>query len=274
VRVVDGNGNATTTTYDIVDTNGLVDTTVTDALGHAVVKAQDAAGWTRSSADQLGFVTTQSFDADGNVLSVRDPNAVGQDCLYDSRNRRTQCTDTAGAVTQTGYDFNNNVTAMTDGLGHVTSMAFDARDRKVATTDRLGGVTRFAGHGTYIPGGATTTIPEGTTLTLPCTFGRGIGDDLGQLIENGNWDAIAANPKFSGPNGVMEGRGAQDSIMTAGASSYLPGAVIPELTLRAPGGLNIMSASTTVEIPTTTTQLLQSDMGNWTWASCVKIRGR
>jgi YD repeat-containing protein len=143
VRVVDGNGNATTTTYDIVDTNGLVDTTVTDALGHAVVKAQDAAGWTRSSADQLGFVTTQSFDADGNVLSVRDPNAVGQDCLYDSRNRRTQCTDTAGAVTQTGYDFNNNVTAMTDGLGHVTSMAFDARDRKVATTDRLGGVTRF-----------------------------------------------------------------------------------------------------------------------------------
>jgi YD repeat-containing protein len=131
-----------------------------------MMRALDAAGWTRSSTDQLGFITTQSFDADGNLLTVRDPNVVGQDCLYDSRNRRIQCTDTAGTVTLTGYDFNSNVVSMTDGLGHVTTMAFDARERKVTTTDRLGGVTRF----TYDPTSNLLTITDAQGAVTAYTF--------------------------------------------------------------------------------------------------------
>jgi YD repeat-containing protein len=181
VRVIDGNGNATTTTYDVVDANGLLDTTVTDALGHSTSIAQDSAGWTRTSTDQLGQSTTHSFDANGDIISVRDPNAVGQDCLYDSRNRRIQCTDTTSVVTLTGYDFNSNVVSTTDGLGHMTTMAFDARDRKVSSTDSLSGLTQFA----YDPtsnlqtitdaqGGITTYTFDARNLILSETYPPGM----------------------------------------------------------------------------------------------------
>ena len=146
VRMVDGNGHATTSTYDVVDgTTTLVKTTVIDALGHAVAQYADAAGRVRIQEDQLGKRTTLGYDADGNVLSQLDPTNVGQICIYDSRNRKTDCTDTASSPVHLGwgYDANSNVVRSTDGLNNVTTFAYDARDRKVSATDRLSGVTQF-----------------------------------------------------------------------------------------------------------------------------------
>ena len=146
VRVVDGNGHTTTTTYDTVDgTTTLVKTTVTDALGHAVSQYADAAGRVRIQEDQLLKRTTLGYDADGNLISQLDPTNVGQSCVYDSRNRKTDCTDTASPPVHTGwaYDANSNLVRSTDGLNNASTYAYDARDRKVSTTDRLLGVTQF-----------------------------------------------------------------------------------------------------------------------------------
>ena len=81
------------------------------------------------------------------MVVSRDPNDVGQDCVYDIRDRRTSCTDTHGDKTQMAYDKNNNVIQMIDARGSndagtgITTYMYDARDRKVETFDRLGGRT-------------------------------------------------------------------------------------------------------------------------------------
>jgi YD repeat-containing protein len=54
-------------------------------------------------------VRDENDDANSNRLSIRDPNNVGEDCIFDARNRETSCTDTAGDTTQKFYDAHNNV---------------------------------------------------------------------------------------------------------------------------------------------------------------------
>jgi len=142
VRSVDGLLHTTTTTYDTIVGN-LVTTAVTDALGATTTSLVDGAGRVRQASDAENKLTTLTYDANGNRLSVRDPSAVGQDCLYDAVNRDTTCTDTAGAVTSRLYDAHNNVVSSTDALTKVTLCAFDARDRKATCTDRLSGLTTF-----------------------------------------------------------------------------------------------------------------------------------
>jgi RHS repeat-associated protein len=89
-------------------------------------------------------VSTFSYDNNGNRVSFRDANNVGQDCVYDARNRDTQCTDTMGSVTKKFYDAHSNLVKTTDALLKDNLCAYDARDRKINCTDRLGGVTQYA----------------------------------------------------------------------------------------------------------------------------------
>jgi RHS repeat-associated protein len=98
----------------------------------------------RESEDQLSQVSTFSYDNNGNRISFRDANNVGQDCVYDARNRDTQCTDTMASVTKKFYDAHNNLVKTTDALLKDNLCAYDARDRKINCTDRLGGVTQYA----------------------------------------------------------------------------------------------------------------------------------
>jgi RHS repeat-associated protein len=123
--------------------NGLLETRVTDALNHVTKSRTDGAGRVRESEDQLSQVSTFSYDNNGNRVSFRDANNVGQDCVYDARNRDTQCTDTMGSVTKKFYDAHNNLVKTTDALLKDNLCAYDARDRKINCTDRLGGVTQY-----------------------------------------------------------------------------------------------------------------------------------
>jgi len=167
VRIVDGNGNATTTTYDVVDGSGLVDTAVTDALSHTVTTSADAMGRVQIITDQLSNHTTQGFDANGNIVVVRDPNSVGRNDSFDNRNRRTNSTDTVSAVKSWSYDADNNVVSAVDALYHTTLFAFDARERKVSSTDRLSGVTSF----TYDPVSNLLTMTDADTNACITTGG-------------------------------------------------------------------------------------------------------
>ncbi|OYP36784.1 hypothetical protein CGZ80_06960 [Rhodopirellula sp. MGV] len=90
------------------------------------------------------MVPPTKHDASGNRLKVRDPNGVGQDCLYDALGRDTQCTDTASDVTQSSYDLAGNKISSTDAKNNVTTYVFDARGRQIKQVDRLSGETEFA----------------------------------------------------------------------------------------------------------------------------------
>ena len=146
-RRIDALGHATTMAFDAVVMDGgvgLVRTSSTDAVEATVTSLTDGAGRARVIVDALGKRATAGFDANGNRLTWRDANSIGQDCVFDNRNRDVQCTDTAGAVTKRSYDALNNLAASTDALGKSESSVYDLRNRKTSTTDRVAATTAFA----------------------------------------------------------------------------------------------------------------------------------
>jgi YD repeat-containing protein len=66
------------------------------------------------SLDQFDKVTAVTYDAGGNQLTVRDPDNVGADMLYENLGRNTQRTDTFGDVTKTEYDRAGNAIKQID----------------------------------------------------------------------------------------------------------------------------------------------------------------
>ncbi|MEM6472846.1 MAG: RHS repeat-associated core domain-containing protein, partial [Planctomycetota bacterium] len=115
-----------------------------DADGKTSKSLSDGARRMIRSVDQLAKVTTYEYDAGGNRLKIRDPNSVGQDCLYDALGRQTQCTDTGSDVTKSSYDLAGNKITSTDAKNEDTTYNYDARGRQIKQTDRLGGETEFA----------------------------------------------------------------------------------------------------------------------------------
>ncbi len=143
IRSIDGNGNATTTTLDVM-VSGLLERKVTDALGHSMRTRTDGLGNLRRQIDAQDCNTVRTFDANGNELSMSDPNSTGMTCQFDVRNRKTSCADTQGDTRAFGYDSESNLTSQTDALSQVTRYTYDARNRRVTERDRLQGITAWA----------------------------------------------------------------------------------------------------------------------------------
>ena len=163
----------------------VLETCRVDATGKTSKAWSDAAGRTLRSIDQLAKVTTRTFDAAGNQLSVRDPNSVGQDCLYDVRGRDTQCTDTAGAVTKKDYDKAGNVIKQTDAKNKFTYITFDARGREKTSTDRINGVTTR----NYLATGQLDTLNDAQNQTTTYTY-----DDAGVKLTEQYPDHTGGTP--------------------------------------------------------------------------------
>ncbi len=142
VRVIDNIGNQTTTSYDVVF-EGLLITTQTDALGHTTSAHSDGTGRTRKTVDALGKPSTADYDANGNRVTWREADGVGQDCTFDLRNRDLTCKDTAGAMTQKAWDLVGNLVTEIDAMTNATQHVYDARNRKTSTTDRINAETKF-----------------------------------------------------------------------------------------------------------------------------------
>jgi YD repeat-containing protein len=69
----------------------------------------------------LSKVTAFTYDASGNQLSVRDPNNVGQDVVYDALGRAGLTTDTSSDTTNSTYDKAGNQIAAVDGKSNSTT---------------------------------------------------------------------------------------------------------------------------------------------------------
>ncbi|MBI3831840.1 MAG: RHS repeat protein [Planctomycetes bacterium] len=159
VLSIDGNLNTRRIVYDAVvgGTTGaqgnVVETTFYDGLSHTNKQRVDGAERTLSTVDGESRVSAYSFDANSNQVKGRDPNGVGMDCVFDARNRQTQCTDTlsvdgtgaaTGDMTKYAFDNHNNLKTTTDAKTHITTCSYDGRDRKTACTNRVSGTTAWA----------------------------------------------------------------------------------------------------------------------------------
>jgi hypothetical protein len=113
--------------------------------------------------------------------------------------------------------------------------------------------TVFAGHGTELALAGSTVVPKGVAITLP-RAGAAIPDRLGQLMEAGDWEAIAANPRYVA---IMEG-----------ATTHLSGATVPNLILSPPVGLVTLPNSVRVSRDTLLSDLLKTAKGPCVWAAC------
>ena len=71
---------------------------------------------------------------------TRDQNGLGENCVYDSLNRKTTCADLQEQLEGTNrswtYNAHNAVLTSTNAEGHSTSNVYDVRDRLTAATDR------------------------------------------------------------------------------------------------------------------------------------------
>ena len=164
--------------------NVLVSTSV-DALGNSSSSWSDGAGRTLRSIDALGKVTTFTYDNAGNQLSVRDPNSVGQDVVYDALGRAGLTTDTLSHTSNSGYDRAGNRITSTDGKSQNTTYVFDARGRQKSQTDRLSGVTQY----TYLATGQMATMTDAQNQTTTYTY-----DDRGARLTEQFPDHTGGSP--------------------------------------------------------------------------------
>lgn len=109
------------------------------------------------SETALGLVTSRAFDAAGNLICIKEPNAgsvfshgaaagmtVAQlEALvctpgwltrftFDEEAQQTSITNALGGVTQLTYDVTRNLVARRDARDHVTTYTYDARNQRTA----------------------------------------------------------------------------------------------------------------------------------------------
>jgi len=113
--------------------------------------------------------------------------------------------------------------------------------------------TVLSGNGMYDAANGTVTVPSGTSVTLPTALGNCISDAYGGAIESGA-DLTPFGHEMNG------------------ATTYLPGSDMPNMTLYPPDGLHIMGNPPTVASPTNLDQLLSPNMGNVQWAACCSVK--
>ena len=130
-------------TIDPVTTSNLLETKVTTALGNSTKSRNDGAERRIITIDPNNKYTSYEYDANSNLIKFRDPNGVGQDCVFDELNRDVSCTDTFGDTKTSSYDLNNNLTAEYDSKGNSQTCIFDERNRELTRTNRIDGVTSF-----------------------------------------------------------------------------------------------------------------------------------
>ena len=132
-----------TVTHDNV-VNSLLETTQTSALGFQNKVRTDGAGRRINSIDAEDNASNFFYDANSNLVSFRDANGVGQDCIFDELNRDEECTDTVGDTVSRDYDLNNNLVTLTDAKNNTKTCVYDVRNRKESCTDRINGVISYS----------------------------------------------------------------------------------------------------------------------------------
>jgi len=153
--------DSVTRTYDY-DTNGRL-TRITDGEGNSIAYAYDPQGnriqmtkhdpsdnrtylrrWSYEHPDLPGKLwreinaddtfTEYGYDSEGNITSVKDPNATTTSYAYDPLNRLISVTQPGDVTTTYIYDTHGNLTSVIDALGNQSTYTYDDVGRLVSTT--------------------------------------------------------------------------------------------------------------------------------------------
>jgi RHS repeat-associated protein len=87
------------------------------------------------------FVSSNTFDALGNVLTATDANSKTSQFAYDPNGNLIQVTDALSQTTRFGYDAMDRVISQTDPNGNTTQFTYDALGRLKVKTDPFGKTT-------------------------------------------------------------------------------------------------------------------------------------
>ena len=100
------------------------------------------------ATDPLSHSNYTTYDAVGNVLSIKDALGNLTKYEYDDLNRRTRVTDAEGHFTRTVYDVAGSVTAVIDASNQRTNYQYDSLNqrRKEILTDALTDAPLYDAH--------------------------------------------------------------------------------------------------------------------------------
>jgi RHS repeat-associated protein len=205
VRTIDAVGGTTEFFYDMVGLAGCP-TCTGPTLGSSIVTKQidgnlkvtyfkyDAldrlllelrkVGDDADLADPDDAITQYSYDANGNRLSVIDPNANATTFVYDALNRVTTSTNAEGEKTTMKYDKAGNVASVKAPNLNVTKNTYDANDRVTQVKDLDGVISKY----TYDAAGNQLTEKDGNNNTTRFAYDelnriRFVTDPLGHPSE-------------------------------------------------------------------------------------------
>ena len=116
------------------DANGKVIYYTYDGLDRQVleIRKQGATAFVITSSDA---VTTSTYDAMSNRLTVTEPDGNTSSYTYDALNRQVKMVNAAGDTTLTAYDPVGNVHSTTTPNSNVTTNTYDALNRLVQQVD-------------------------------------------------------------------------------------------------------------------------------------------
>jgi YD repeat-containing protein len=174
---------------------GLATIKTINLAGDTVTQIATCSGQVRKVIVGTGvsaIVTTQTFDAKGNLLSRRDVTGAGADYVYDALGRKLTEADAqiTGKIRTYTYDAANRLVTSTDPLGITTTYAYDLRDRRILNSTPMNGTeTRLIQWG-YDGRGHLTTLTDANGAVTTWGFDSA-GRQISKLYANGDTRSMA-----------------------------------------------------------------------------------
>jgi RHS repeat-associated protein len=143
VATKDARGNTTTYVYDPNCGCSGRRSKVVDSLGHITSFTYDANGNQISMIDALNHTTTYEYDANNRRIKTNYADGTFETIAYDASGRPISKTDQAGKTTQFEYDALTRLVKVTDALGQETRYGYDEVGNQISQIDALNRTTRY-----------------------------------------------------------------------------------------------------------------------------------
>ncbi|MHB1247544.1 MAG: RHS repeat-associated core domain-containing protein [Sulfuriferula sp.] len=130
--VVDPAGNTTLIEYDQTWNQP---TRITNALGFTTTLTYTAQGQLASITDSLNHTTRFGYDAQGNLIRTSDALGNVAQARYDTANRLIEAINPKGRSTTYTYDALDRLLKRSDALGGTTQVSYDANDNPLTVVD-------------------------------------------------------------------------------------------------------------------------------------------